>query len=274
MTFNPLSMTTDLKPEITVKSRDKENYSDALFKSKTALYEKMHNIIDYYCEQIKLLDTSSIQEENQNMEPKQFWNELQRYATIHFEEKTTIFKKFYGANDFDCYCVLLNYDHMQLPWPDGYKDPSSRIGGMAPMGLNDNYFFYAEGNILYRLDFGTCDHKEIRLPDGSAYNKLLEPVAVANHEIGKYLPGVNHMKEAFEKLIKAKHGDGPVDTLSVMEILESFSQLLRSTPELQEYSLQILNSIDSTDSNFPQRFAIYKGNEPIYLEAFFDNIRF
>lgn len=274
MGMESFTLTTDLQPEITVKSRSKENYADALTKAKAALYEKMHNMVDYYCEQISLLERSSLQTNAQNMEPLYFWNELMRYTSVEFEEKTALFQKFYGANDFNCYCVLLNYDNMQLPWPDGYKNPADRVDGLAPMGLNDNYFFYAEGGILYRLDFGTCAHKELRIDDGAGYNKKLEPIAKANQMIGKYVPGVSYLKEAFEKLIKAKHGDGPVDTLSVMEILDNFSRMIRSKPDLQDYSMQILTTVDDTTSNFPQQFAIFKNDNPMYLEAFFDELLF
>lgn len=274
MGMEKFTLTTDLQPSITVKSRSKENYEDALAKAKSALYEKMHNMVDYYCEQISLLERSALQLNHEDMEPLPFWSELMRYTSVRFQERTPLFHKYHGANDFDCYCVLLNYDKMQLPWPDGYKDPASRINGLAPLGLNDNYFFYAEGNILYRLDFGTCAHKEMRLDDGEAFNKRMESVAKTNYEIGKYVTGVAYVKEAFEKLIKAKHGDGPADTLSVMEILDSFTTLLRSRPELQEYSLQILPTVDETTSNFPQQFGIFKNNNPVYLEAFFDSVFF
>ena len=274
MGMESYTLTMDLMPEITVKNRSKENYTDALAKTKAALYEKMHNMVDYYCEQISFLERSSLQLNAQNMESIAFWSELMRYTSVKFEEKEPLFQKFYGVNDFDCYCVLLNYDNMQLPWPDGYKDPAERVNGLAPMGLNNNYFFYAEGNILYRLDFGTCSHKELRIENGVTYNKKLEPVAKANLEIGKYIPGAAHIREAFEKLIKAKHGDGPVDTLSVMEILDSFAALVRSKPELHDYSLQILQTVDETTSNFPQQFAIFKNNEMINLETFFDELLF
>ena len=268
------TLTTNLQPEITVKNRSKETYADALAKAKAALYEKMHNMVDYYCEQISLLDRSSLQMNSQDMEPITFWGELMRYTSVKFEEKEPLFHKFQGVNDFDCYCVLFNYDNMQLPWPDGYKDPADRIDGLAPMGLNNNYFFYAEGNILYRLDFGTCSHKEMRIENGAAYNKKMESVAIANMEIAKHMPGIAYLKESFEKLIKAKHGDGPVDTLSLMEILDSFASLMRSNVELHDYSLQILQTIDETTSNFPQQFAIFKNDEMLNLEAFFDNIFF
>ena len=268
------TLTTNLQPEITVKNRSKETYADALAKAKAALYEKMHNMVDYYCEQISLLDRSSLQMNSQDMEPITFWGELMRYTSVKFEEKEPLFHKFQGVNDFDCYCVLFNYDNMQLPWPDGYKDPADRIDGLAPMGLYNNYFFYAEGNILYRLDFGTCSHKEMRIENGAAYNKKMESVAIANMEIAKHMPGIAYLKESFEKLIKAKHGDGPVDTLSVMEILDSFASLMRSNVELHDYSLQILQTIDETTSNFPQQFAIFKNDEMLNLEAFFDNIFF
>ena len=274
MAAEPLTLTTDLQPEIIVKSRAKENYADALSKTKAALYEKMHNMVDYYCEQISLLERSSLQTDSQNMEPLAFWSELMRYTSIQFEEKQALFQKFHGVQDFDCYCVLLNYDNMQLPWPDGYKDPASRVGGLAPMGLNANYFFYAEGDILYRLDFSTCSHKELRIENGTTYNKTMEPIAKANHAIGKYVPGVAYLRTSFEKLIKAKHGDGPVDTLSVMEILDSFASLIRSKAELHDYSLQILQTIDETTSNFPQQFSIFKNGEMLNLETFFDNILF
>ena len=274
MGMESFKLTTDLQPNITVKSRSEECYEDALAKVKNALYEKMHNMVDYYCEQISLLERSALQSNHESMEPLAFWSELMRYASVQFEEKSHLFQKYHGANNFDCYCVLMDYDKIQLPWPDGYKDPASRINRLAPIGLNDNYFFYAEGDILYRLDFGTCEHKEARLDDGTAFNKTLEPVAKANYELGKYIPGVAYLREAFEKLIKAKHGDGPTDTLSVMEILDSFASLLRSRAELQDYSLQILPTVDNTTTNFPQQFAIFKDNEPMYLEAFFDNMFF
>ena len=265
-------LTTDLQPEITIKNRSKENYTDAVAKAKAALYEKMHNIVDYYCEQISLLERSSLQMNAQNMEPIAFWSELTRYTSVKFEEKERLFQKFYGVNDFDCYCTLVDYDNMQLPWPDGYKNPADRVNGLAPIGLNNNYFFYAEGDILYRLDFSTCSHKELRIENGAAYNKKMEPVAKANSMIGKYVPGIAYLKESFEKLIKAKHGDGPVDTLSVMEILDSFAGLIRSKAELRDYSLQILQTVDETTSNFPQQFAIFKNNEMINLETFFDEL--
>lgn len=274
MGMESIKLTTDLQPEITVKNRSKENYMDALAKAKAALHDKMHNMVDYYCEQISLLDRSSLQLNHQNMEPIAFWSELMRYTSVNFEEREPLFQKFQGVNDFDCYCVLLNYDNMQLPWPDGYKDPANRINGLAPMGLNNNYFFYAEGNILYRLDFGTCAHKEFRIENGESYNKKMEPIAKANLEIGKYIPSAAHIKEAFEKLIKAKHGDGPVDTLSVMEILDSFATLVRSKTELRDYSLHILQTVDETTSNFPQQFAIFKNNEMLNLETFFDELLF
>ena len=274
MGIESFTLTTDLQPEITVKNRSKDNYADALSKAKTALYEKMHNMIDYYCEQISLLDRSPLHTDSQNMEPLAFWSELMRYTSVEFEEKEALFQKFHGVKDFDCYCVLLNYDNMQLPWPDGYKDPADRINGLAPMGLNANYFFYAEGDILYRLDFGTCSHKELRIENGETYNKKMEPIAKANEAIGKYVPGISFLKTSFEKLIKAKHGDGPVDTLSVMEILDSFAGLMRTKAGLHDYSFQILPTIDETTSNFPQQFGIFKNDTPITLEAFFDELLF
>lgn len=274
MGMEKFTLTTDLQPSITVKSRSKENYADALAKAKSALYEKMHNMVDYYCEQIGLLERSALQMNHADMEPLAFWSELMRYTSVRFEEKSPLFHKYHGVNDFDCYCVLMNYDKMQLPWPDGYKDPASRISGLAPLGLNDNFFFYAEGDILYRLDFGTCAHKEMRLDDGTAFNKRMELVAKTNYETGKYIVGVGYVREAFEKLIKAKHGDGPTDTLSVMEILDSFASLIRTRPELQDYSLQILPAVDVTTTNFPQQFGIFKNNKPVYLEAFFDSLFF
>lgn len=267
-------LTTDLQPEITVKNRSKENYAEALEKTKAALYEKMHNMVDYYCEQISLLEHSSLLSSSQDMEPLAFWSELMRFTSINFEEKQALFEKFHGVNDFDCYCTLVNYDNMQLPWPDGYKDPANRVNGLAPIGLNNNYFFYAEGDILYRLDFGTCAHKELRIENGAAYNKKMEPIAKSNGQIGKYVPGIAYLRTSFEKLIKAKHGDGPTDSLSVMEILDSFANLMRSRAGLQGYSFHILPTIDETTSNFPQQFGIFKNDEPVSLEAFFDELLF
>ena len=274
MGMESFTLTTDLQPEIVVKNRSKENYEDALAKAKSALYEKMHNMVDYYCEQISLLDRSAIQLNNTDMDPLAFWSELMRFTSVQFEEKTPLFHKYHGHNDFDCYCVLVDYDKMQMPWPDGYKDPASRIEGLAPIGLNDNYFFYAEGGIIYRLDFGTCAHKESRIEDGTNFNKAMEEVAVTNYEIGKYITGVAYVRDAFEKLIKAKHGNGPADTLSVMEILDSFASIIRSKAELQGYSLQILSEVDETTSNFPQQFGIFKDGKPLDLEAFFDSLFF
>ncbi len=273
MGMDSLKLTADLQPVITIKDRSKENYGDALTKTRAALYEKMHNMIEYYCEQISLLDRSAIQN-HADMEPLAFWSELMRFTSVNFEEKSHLFRKYHGSKNFDCYCVLLDYDKMQLPWPDGYKDPASRVYGLAPMGLNDNYFFYAEGNIVYQLDFGTCGHKEIRLEDGAVMNREMEAVAKANYSVGKFVPGVAFVREAFEKLIRAKHGGGPADTLSVMEILDSFASIMRSKPELQKYSLQILPEVDSTASNFPQQFGIFKENMQIHLEAFFDSLFF
>ena len=273
MGMESFKLTTELQPAITVKSRSKESYEDALAKTKNALYEKMHNMMDYYCEQISLLERSSLQNHT-DMDPLNFWSELMRYTSVQFEEKSPLFQKYHGNNNFDCYCVLMDYDKMQLPWPDGYKDPAGRVHGLAPLGLNNNYFFYAEGNILYRLDFGSCSHNETRVEDGVAFNKRLEPIAKGNYEIGKYVPGVAYLRDSFEKLIKAKHGDGPVDTLSVMEILDSFASLTRSKAEFREYSLQILPTVDETTTNFPQQFGIFKGDKHLDLEAVFDSLFF
>lgn len=268
------TMTTILQPSITVKNRSEESYDEALAKAKDALYEKMHDMVDYYCEQIRLLDRSTLQSNHADMEPLAFWSELMRFTSVKFEEKATLFHKYHGANDFDCYCVLLDYDEMQLPWPDGYKDPSSRIYGLAPMGLNDNYFFYAEGGILYKLDFGTCAHKETRIDDGTNFNRAMESVAKVNYEIGKYIKGADHLRDAFEKLIRVKHGNSITDTLSVMEILDGFAHIIRSKEELHDYSLQILPAVDDTTSNFPQQFGIFKNEKQMNLEDFFDSLFF
>ncbi len=274
MGMEVLTLTTDLQPKITVKDKSKDSYANALAEAKHALYAKMHDIMDYYCEQISLLDRSALQSEGIEMESLVFWSELMRFVSVEFEEKTSLFHKYKNAKQFDCYCMLMNYDNMQLPWPDGYKEPENRIDGLAPIGLNDNYFFFAEGGILYRLNFGTCTHTGKRIEDGAGFNRAMESVAKANHEISKHLAGVAYIREAFEKLIKAKHGNGPADTLSVMEILDSFAGILRSRPELRDYSLQILPAVDETTTNFPQQFGIYKNNEPMNLEAFFDELYF
>lgn len=274
MSIESVTLTADLQPTITVRNRSQENYADALAKAKNALYERMHNMVDYYCEQISLLDRSALQEKGEDMEPLVFWSELMGYVSVEFEEKTKLFRKYHDGKNFDCYCVLMDYDRMQLPWPDGYKEPADRVNGLAPMGLNDNEFFYAEGDILYRLDFGTCAHKEIRIEDGAAFNRRLESVAKQNHEIGRYIPGVASFRESFEKIIKAKHGNGPVDTLSIMEILDGFVRLMRARAGLREYSLQILPTVDETTTNFPQQFGIFQNDKPLYLEAFFDSLLF
>ena len=274
MGIESVTLTADLQPTIQVKNRSRESYEDALAKAKNALHERMHNMVDYYCEQISLLDRSAVQLKREEMKPLAFWSELMRFTSVEFEEKTRLFRKYHDNKNFDCYCVLMNYDNMQLPWPDGYKDPADRIGGLAPMGLNDNEFFYAEGNILYRLDFGTCAHKEVRVEDGAAFNRRLEAVAKENYEIGRYIPGMSYLRDSFEKIIKAKHGNGPVDALSIMEILDGFVRLMRARAGLQDYSLQILPTVDETDTNFPHQFGIFQNGQPLYLEAFFDSLLF
>ena len=67
MGIESFKLTTDLQPNITVKNRSKECYDDALAKTKNALYEKMHNMVDYYCEQISLLERSALQSNHGDM---------------------------------------------------------------------------------------------------------------------------------------------------------------------------------------------------------------
>lgn len=59
-----------------------------------------------------------------------------------------------------------------------------------------------------------------------------------------------------------------------MEPLAFWSELMRSRAGLKDYSLQILPTVDETTSNFPQQFGIFKNDEMINLEAFFDDLLF
>ncbi len=269
--LDSLKLTTDLKPTIVVKNPSPECYREAILKARTAMREKMHNIVDYYCEQMQLLDRFAAKADSREMDADMFWGELFNYVMLDFTEHTTIFQKVVGTNHFDCYSILMDYDAMQLPWPDGYKEPAQRIDGLAPIGLNDNYFFYAECNIMYRLDFGSCGCRESKLEtDGASFNKRLEKVAIRNHQVAKALPFCSLLRSALEKLIRAKHGNDPTDTMSVVEILDSFSQFLKSTPNLRNFTVQILKEIDTTQVHFPQRFAIFEGDKQLMLEEFVD----
>ena len=50
----------------------------------------------------------------------------------------TILNKHIG-NGVDCYCFLVDYDQMALPWPDGYQNPEDRIAGHAAKNVPDSY---------------------------------------------------------------------------------------------------------------------------------------
>lgn len=271
MNLNNLTFEITSKPVINVNDMSQDSYSDALLKAKSALTERMHNILDYYCEQISLLDRFSSQAADKT--PDEFWQELTNYTLIHFENREKIFEKVTGKNNFNCYAMLADYDELTIPWPDGYKEPGQRINGMAPLGLSSNNFFFAECGIVYRLDFGSCDHKETPIEAGKSgeqFNKLLEDVAIENiNRLNKH-PMAAPFRKALSKLIRAKHGNKPDNSMDIMEILELFSTLFSTMPDMHQFSIRILNEIDDTTTNFPQRFSIYSADEPISLEKFID----
>ncbi|MBQ4068387.1 MAG: hypothetical protein IJC76_03970 [Lachnospiraceae bacterium] len=92
------------------------------------------------------------------------------------------FEKVKRGNGFDCYAFMVDFDNMGLAWPDGYVD--YQVKGQAPIGVNDNYIFYAKNDELKMLDFGSykVQTQPIPMGSGATFNKSLEEVALKNEE--------------------------------------------------------------------------------------------
>lgn len=122
-----------------------------------------------------------------------------------------IFEKVKRGNGFDCYAFMVDYENMGLEWPDGYE--TEQMDGQAPVGVNDNYIFYAKNDELHMLDFGSFKEQTTPLAAGAgaAFNKSLEAVALKNEEKEQSYSQLENLITAIEMLTDAKHGDGMSD---------------------------------------------------------------
>lgn len=118
------------------------------------------------------------------------------------------FEKVIKGNGFDCYAFMVDFENMGLEWPDGYVD--NQVKGQAPIGINDNYIFYAKNDELKMLDFGSCKVQTQPLPAGAgvAFNKSLEEVALKNEDKENAYSQLENLISSIELIMSAKHGDG------------------------------------------------------------------
>ena len=151
------------------------------------------------------------------------------------------FEKVKRSNGFDCYAFMVDFENMGLEWPDGYD--TSQINGQAPIGVNDNYIFYAKNDELRMLDFGSFKEQVSKLPagTGSAFNKSLEAVAIKNEEKENTYSQLSNIISAIELITNAKHGDGLSDMHMIL-CTGAFSGLIQKLSQSRkEYNIDIRN---------------------------------
>lgn len=138
---------------------------------------------------------------------------------------------------FDCYCFLVDYDNMGIPWPDGYQEESQRVKGQAPIGFNNNILFYVRDNQLCQLDFLTCGESFQPFPQGAAFNKAMEKTALANEEMEEKHSIIADLILCIEKIVESKHGSIEVDDMTAIIYQGVLIQFLEKLGLKEPYEL-------------------------------------
>ncbi|MBE5926803.1 MAG: hypothetical protein E7270_07570 [Lachnospiraceae bacterium] len=184
------------------------------------------------------------------------------------------FEKVKRGNGFDCYAFMVDFENMGLEWPDGYVD--SQVKGQAPIGINDNYIFYAKNDELKMLDFGSCKVQTQPLVPGSGatFNKSLEGVAMKNEEKENVYSQLENLISSIELITCAKHGDGMND-MNMILCIGAFESIAKKVSKSgKEYYIPA-----KEDAEIPSKDGINKllahvtvGGVEVTLESVLDDV--
>lgn len=185
------------------------------------------------------------------------------------------FEKVKRNNGFDCYAFMVDYENMGLEWPDGYE--TAQMQGQAPIGVNDNYLFFAQNDQLHMLDFGGLKEQISPLAPGAgaAFNKSLEAVALQNEEKENAFSQLENLIGALEVMTRVKHGENDLDDMTVIMIVAKLEGLLSKLSQSnKEYSM-IAADEDIAPSQKGQcgiKFHIHTEGKEVTLESVLDDI--
>lgn len=185
------------------------------------------------------------------------------------------FEKVKRNNGFDCYAFMVDYENMGLEWPDGYE--TTQIQGQAPIGVNDNYLFFAKDNQIHMLDFGGFKEQVSPLAPGAgaAFNKSLEETALKNEEKESTFSILENLVSALEVMTRVKHGENDLDDMTVIMIAAKLESLLSKLSQTgAEYSLDAENEdISPTrDGLCGIKFHVHSAGSEVTLERVLDDI--
>lgn len=194
------------------------------------------------------------------------------------EQKEPLLKK-YVSGSFDCYCLLVDYDQMALPWPDGFETPEKRVEGQAPIGINDNYAFYCHNNEICYLYFGECKQNKKAIQNGAAFNRQLLDIAVENEKLENKYSVISNLVKLLENMIRIKHGakpfssDAKTEKETVLLAIGLFDVTFNSIGD-EKHNYQIAPAGRDTNygNHFPAKFVMTKDDKPLTLEAALDSI--
>ena len=192
----------------------------------------------------------------------------------------TILKKLVSPG-FDCYCFLVDYNQMALPWPDGFQDPANRINGQAPIAVNDNYMFYAVDGEVVQMMFGQCMVRRQPLADTISFNRALLPVAIENEKLEQNHKSISALIKLLENMTRMKHGNEPFDgdqamqnktSLFAMAMFEElFSNLAANG---HDYKSEPMGREENPGIHFPVKFCMTKNGLPTSIETILDDLTY
>lgn len=185
------------------------------------------------------------------------------------------FEKVKRNNGFACYAFMVDYENMGLEWPDGYD--AAQVQGQAPIGVNDNYVFFAKNDKLHMLDFGGFKEQVSPLAPGAGavFNKSLEEAALKNEEKENAFPQLENLVCALEVMTRVKHGDNDLDDMTVIMIAAKLEGLLSKLSQTgKEYILEAENEdiSPSKEGQCKIKFHIHSSGEEVTLESVLDDI--
>lgn len=185
------------------------------------------------------------------------------------------FEKVKNNNDFDCYAFMVDYENMGLDWPDGYE--TTQVQGQAPIGVNDNYLFFAKGDTLHKLDFGGFKEQSTPLKEGmgAIFNKSLEATALQNEEKENTFSQLENIISAMEVITRAKHGENDLDDMSMIMVAGGLEGMLEKLSQSQKsYCIELLNDpLPPSKNNLCKlQMHISVSGQEVTLESVLDDI--
>lgn len=185
------------------------------------------------------------------------------------------FDKVVKNNGFDCYTFMVDYENMGLDWPDGYVE--KQIQGQAPIGVNDNYLFYAKNDKIHMLDFGGFGEKVTPLQNGlgAVFNKSLEAVALKNEEKENNFSQLANIITTIEVITRIKHAENDLNDLTVITVAGGFESLLQKLSQSKKaYNCNLQNDPvkPSKDNLCGLQMHIWVGEKEVTLESVLDDI--